>query len=91
MSREGAMPETVAEVDENIRTKHPIKPTALYTPVEAGRLLGFTGKPRSIRDRLYRISREDLPQIRLGPSGGRIMYLGTDLVEYVAKRRVTRS
>jgi hypothetical protein len=65
-----------------------IYPDALYSAAQASLILGFTGKPKSRINRMYEIPTSELPQLRMGPAGGIIRWLGRDLLAYREARRI---
>jgi hypothetical protein len=64
-----------------------INPDRVYPPDDAARLIGLTGARggKTIRE----IPRELLPDVAITPAGGKIGYLGSDLLNYVRSRRRT--
>lgn len=68
-----------------------IMPDALYSPAEVAWILGFRGKSVSSRlNRVYEIPGEQLPRVPVGPRGGKLMYLGRDILAYIESRRTSK-
>lgn len=68
-----------------------IQPDGLYSSDEAAHLLGFrSANQKANRNRLYEISYEELARVPVGAKGGRIMFLGRDILAYIEARRTTR-
>lgn len=64
-----------------------IVPTRVYPPEQAAELIGIVSdrRAKTIRE----IPLELLPFVNVTPGGGRIGYLGSDLLEYVKNQRKT--
>lgn len=66
--------------------KHEILPGALYDADEVGQLLGFGGGRKGRMNRVYEISHEELIRTPVGPRGGKVMYLGSNILKYIHDR-----
>lgn len=71
------------------RTMQGIVPTRVYPPEDAAELIGIVSdrRAKTIRE----IPPEILPFVKVTPGGGRIGYLGRDLIAYVERQRTTTS
>lgn len=68
-----------------------VNPDVLYTPDEAAYLLGFRSEKRKTnQNRLSEIDYSELPRVRVGPRGGKVMFLGRDVLAFIESRRATR-
>lgn len=78
-----ALMEQVAE--KVARDMRGIVPDKVYPPDEAAELIGL----RSVRraKTIRSISPKLLPYVKITPEGGRIGYLGRDLLRYLEERR----
>ncbi len=65
-----------------------IQPARLYTPHEAATAIGLRSGRRA--KTIAAISRAELPVVHVGPQGGVRRYLGSDLLEYIERRRRVR-
>ncbi len=64
-----------------------IVPTRVYPPEEAADLIGIRSERRA--KTIREIPPALLPFVRITPAGGRIGYLGRDLLAYVESQRTT--
>lgn len=64
-----------------------VDPEALYDAEEAAIIIGIRGSKENRRNQMYAMPTAILPQHRVGPSGGRIRWLGRDLLAYREGKR----
>lgn len=64
-----------------------IVPDRVYSPDDAAELIGLTSSRRA--KTIREIPAELLPFVRVTPLGGRVGYLGRDLLRYVEQQRHT--
>jgi hypothetical protein len=81
-----SVPVADAEILE-ARVQVRIDAEALYTAEEAAVILGMKGTPRSRQNAMYEIPEDALPRFRVGPNGGRLRWLGRDLLNYRREHR----
>lgn len=67
-----------------------IQPDAIYSTAEAAYLLGFRGKSKkAATNRVHEIPYEKLARVKTGPHGGKVGFLGRDLLAYINSCRLT--
>lgn len=64
-----------------------INPDRVYAPDDAARLIGIDSARRA--KTIRQIPRHELPDISITAGGGKIGYLGSDLLNYVRSKRRT--
>lgn len=72
---------------EEMREKIEIMPDALYSPEELADILGFRGGPKSRTNSVYAIPASELARTPTGPKGGRVMFRGRDILDFINSRR----
>lgn len=85
LARIAVSPELAEELQEMVQVE--IDPDALYTAAEAAIIIGVRGTKRARRNAMYQIPADRLPRILSGPNGGRIRWLGRDLLAYREGKR----
>ena len=78
-----------ASPQESIGLAVGILADALYTTREVAWMLGYRGKDKSNTNRVAQISPIELVRTRTGPRGGKVMFLGRDILAYIESRRQT--
>lgn len=68
-----------------------IYPDALYSVRETAAHLGFRStSDKANTNRVHEIAYEDLPRVKIGAKGGKVMFQGRDILAYIEAHRHTR-
>lgn len=78
-------------IPEKIGQAQEILPDALYSPEEAAFLLGYrSANAKSNTNRVHEIDYSELARVPVGPRGGKVMFLGRDIIAFIESRRMTK-